>query len=121
MDIQFFDNSDLVPQPKDKIKIESLEATPYPDRSRVFVEIKVTPFQVRPNLILVATDDDNRTVADLSIIETMHSNMEFTLHIRNKPDPAGQYQLVAELFYETRNPPQDRKTVNFDIPAAEDE
>jgi hypothetical protein len=116
MDIQFFDNSDKVPQPKDKIRIEELEIVPYPDRFRVRVHIKVTPFQERPNLILVAHDDEDKVVSELSVIETMHADMEFTLHIRNKQNPAGTYSLTVELFYETRNPPQDRRIEVFTIP-----
>ena len=97
MNIEFFD-SDQVPQPKDKIRIEHLRATPYPDRYRIFVEVKVTPFQQRPNLILVVRDDSNHIVSELSVIETMHANMEFTLHLRNLEDPVGDYTLTTELF-----------------------
>jgi hypothetical protein len=56
-------------------------------------------------------------VAELSIIETMHADMEFTLHIRNVGDPAGTYTLTVELFYETRTPPQDRRVKQFVVPA----
>ncbi len=115
MDIQFFDN-DQVPQPKDKIRIEDLKAIPYPDRRRIYIEIKVTPFQERPNLLLVAHDEADNIVGELSIIETMHANMEFTLHLRGKEDTTGVYALTADLFYEKRNPPQDRHVTGFAIP-----
>jgi hypothetical protein len=46
--------------------------------------------------------------------------MEFTRHIRHVDDPAGDYMLEAELFYETRNPPQDTASVNFTIPEADE-
>jgi hypothetical protein len=120
MDIQLFNDPNLVPQPKHKIKIEALNATPYPDRFRIFIEIKVTPFQERPNLILVARNTEGRIVGELNIIETMHYDMEFTLHIRGVDDPAGDYTLTADLFYETKNPPQDRKTVDFTVPMQEE-
>jgi hypothetical protein len=115
MEIPLFD-ADKVPQPKDKIRIEDLKATPYPDRYRVFIEVKVTPFRDRPNLLLVMRDTEGRVIGELSVIETMHSEMEFTLHIRNVADPAGEYTLTADLFYEKRNPPQDQRQVNFEIP-----
>ena len=118
MDIQFFDHNQ-VPQPKDQIRIEELVITPYPDRFRVHVAIKVTPFQERPNLLLVAHDDNDRIVSELNIIETMHTDMEFTMHIRNVDDPAGVYSLTADLFYETRNPPQDRRIEGFTISQAD--
>ena len=119
MDMQFFNNTDRVPQPKDRVKIEHLEVTPYPDRFRVFVEIHVTPFQERPNIILVARDGNGNNIGELTIIETMHFNMEFTMHIRHAAEPAGDYTLSAELFYESKNPPQDHETVLFSIPGAE--
>lgn len=122
MEIPLFDNSDQVPQPKDKIRIEEVRAMPYPDRYRVFVEVKVTPFRDRPNLILALRDLDGRIVTELSIIETMHSAMEFTMHLRNlpTPDPEGEYTLTVDLFYETKNPPQDQRVVTVEIPSAED-
>lgn len=120
MDIQFFDNGDQVPRPRNEIKIESLDATPYPDRFRIFLEIKVTPFQERPNLLVTVHDEEDTLVGELNIIETMHANMEFTLHIRGKDDPAGAYSVSAELFYDTRNPPQDQAVAGFTVPPAEE-
>ncbi|MBC8098054.1 MAG: hypothetical protein H7Y11_01310 [Armatimonadetes bacterium] len=120
MEIPLFDTGDAIPQPKDQIRIEGLNAQPYPDRYRVFIEVKVTPFRERPNLILALRDADRRMVAELSIIETMHANMEFTMHIRHVTDPAGDYMLTADLFYETKNPPQDQREVEFTIPSADD-
>lgn len=94
---------------------------PYPDRYRVFVEINVTPFRDRPNLILALRDLDGRIITELSIIETMHAAMEFTMHLRNltTPDPSGEYTLTVDLFYETRNPPQDQRVVTVEIPPAD--
>lgn len=119
MDIHLFDNSEQVPQPKNQIRIQSVEVTPYPDRFRVHVHLKVTPFQERPNLVLAIHDDSDHVVSEISIIETMHADMEFTLHIRGKTDPAGAYSLTADLFYETKNPPQDRHIEAFIVPEAE--
>jgi hypothetical protein len=114
----FFFDGDQIQQPRDKVKIEALEITPYPDRFRVHIHIKVTPFQERPNLLLVAHDERDQIVSELNIIETMHHDMEFTMHIRNVEDPAGVYTLTADLFYETRNPPQDRRLETFTVPDA---
>lgn len=119
MEIPLFD-SDKAPQSRDKIRIEDLRATPYPDRVRVFLEIKVTPFRERPNLVVVMRDASEKIVSELNIIETMHADMEFTLHLRGVTEPAGQYTITADLFYENRNPPQDVRTVTFEIPTVEE-
>ena len=68
--------------------------------------------------MLVARNKDNVIVSELNIIETMHNDMEFTLHIRNVKEPAGEYTLTVDLFYQTRIPPQDHKTQTFTIPEA---
>lgn len=115
MNINIFDDPSLVPQPRDRIRIEQLTVTPYEDRRRVFVEVRVTAFQERPNLLLAMYDQAGRVVNEASIIATMHAKMEFTMHMR-MADPTGDYRLVVELFYESRNPPQDVREVSFSIP-----
>lgn len=118
MDIPLFPSGRQA-RPKSEISIESLEAIPYPDRVRVLIRIQVTPFQERPNLLLVAHDDHDRIVSELNVIETMHHDMEFTMHLRGAAEPAGVYTLTADLFYETRNPPQDRRVESFIVPEAD--
>lgn len=117
MEIPLFP-SNQVPHPPDEIFIEDIEINPYPDRFRVRIHVRVTAFLERPNLLLVARNKDNVIVSELNIIETMHNDMEFTLHIRNVKDPAGEYNLSVDLFYQTRTPPQDHKTQTFTIPEA---
>jgi len=117
MDIPLFP-SNQVPHPPDEIFIEAIDITPYPDRFRVHIRVRVTAFLERPNLLLVARNADNMIVSELNIIETMHNDMEFTLHIRNVKEPAGEYTLTVDLFYQSRMPPQDHKTQTFVIPEA---
>ncbi|NDJ60984.1 MAG: hypothetical protein GYB67_07655 [Chloroflexi bacterium] len=118
MDIQFYDN-DQAPKPPEEVVIEQLALVPYPDGFRLYVEIQATPFQQRPNLLLTVRAADGTVVSESSIIETMHNHMEFTMHLRGLDDPAGDYTLTVDLFYETRNPPQDRRVESFVIPAAD--
>lgn len=120
MNMQFYDEGHA-PQPRDKVKIEQLELVVYPDRFRVFIHIAVTPFLERPNLLLAARAEDGKIVAELSVIETMHNDMEFTMHLRGLTEPAGTYTLTADLYYETRNPPQDRHVMTFEVPRQEDQ
>ena len=115
MEIQIFP-SDRAPKPKDEVQIEEMVVTPYPDRFRVHIHIIVTPFQERPNLLLVAHDEQDRIVSELNVIETMHHDMEFTMHLRGLDDPTGVYTLTADLFFETRNPPHDQVIDAFAIP-----
>jgi hypothetical protein len=118
MRINIFDDPSKVPQPRSRIRIEDFKASPYPDGRRVFVELTVTAFQERPNILLVMFDAAGNVVNEASVIATMHASMEFTLHMR-MPDPAGDYTLKAELFYETRNPPLDERTIAFTIESSQ--
>lgn len=120
MEINIFDDPNKVPKPKDEIKIEDLGVYIYGDRFRVRADITVTAFQERPNLLLVMKDSTGKIVNELNIIATMHAEMDFTMHMRGMDDPAGAYTLEAELFYETRNPPQDTASLSFRIPAADE-
>ena len=115
MEINLFNDANLAPQPKHKVKIESLRVDPYADRFRVKVNLKLTPFQERPNLVISARRSDGLQVSDLDIIATMHFDNEFTMHIRGLDEPSGEYTLTAELYYESRDPPQDRRQINFRI------
>ena len=119
MEINLFNDANLVPQPKHKVRIEEFVATPYGDRFRVKVNVKLTPFQERPNLLIVARRSDGLTVSDLDVIATMHFENEFTMHIRGLDDSAGDYMLSAELYYESRDPPQDKAEIAFVIPPLE--
>lgn len=115
MEINLFNDANLVPQPKHKVRIEAFTASPYPDGFRVKVGLKLTPFQERPNLVIVARRSDGRQVSDLDIIATMHYDNEYTMHIRGLDDPRGSYTLTVELYYESRNPPQDKHQIEFTI------
>ncbi len=116
MEINLFNDPSQVPQPRHKVKIDGFRVEPYPDRFRVKVNLSLTPFQERPNLVITARRSDGKLVSDLDIIATMHYDNEFTMHIRGLDDPTGDYTLRAELYYETRNPPQDVLEISFCIP-----
>lgn len=116
MEINLFNDPNLVPQPKRRVKIEDFRAEVYPDRFRVKVSLKLTPFQERPNLLITARRDDGLLVSDLDVIATMHYDNEYTMHIRGLDEPSGDFTLAAELYYESRDPPQDAAEITFSIP-----
>lgn len=117
--ISFFDPDD-VPQPRDKVTIEKLTAIPYPDGWRVRIGVDVTPFQERPSLEITVDPVDERPIApiQLSVIETMHRSMEFTVHIRGVTSPAGEYVVRAALYYESLASPQNQAETRFTIATA---
>ncbi|MBE0689525.1 MAG: hypothetical protein IH587_05315 [Anaerolineae bacterium] len=106
------------PKPREDVRIEALHVALYRDRMRVLVHVHVTPFMERPNLLIAVRDDSDRLVGELNVIETMHNDMEFTLHLRGVTDPTGWYTAEVDLFYETRQPPHDSQVEAFEIPAS---
>lgn len=115
--IDFFNPSD-VPQPRDKIRIESLEATPYPDGWRVKIVINVTPFQDRPSLEIQVRTAEGRVVSELSVIETMIRHMEFTVHLRGLQSPVGDYVASAGLYFgQDRTQMQHTTEISFQVKA----
>lgn len=117
VNINLFDNLGKAPRPRQEVKIEELQAVPYSDGHRVKAIIKVTAFIDRPNLILILRDNTGAVVSELNIIETMHADMEFTIHIRKGSNPGDTFVLEAELFYEKRTPPQDQASIIFQMPS----
>ncbi|MDW8299653.1 MAG: hypothetical protein RML95_09980, partial [Anaerolineae bacterium] len=111
MNIQFVEPNQ-VPQPRDKVRIERFEVKPYPDGWRIKLNVDVTPFQERPSLELrVLRLPEERVIAELTIIETMHRQMEFTVHVRGVSSPNGDYIAQADLYYDERTAPQDQREV----------
>src|SRR5687768_5745580 len=114
----FFDPPERELQPRANVRIEQIEIYPYPDRFRVFIHVVVTPSEERPNLMLSIRDENDKLISELNVIETMHFDMEFTMHLRGITEPAGLYTLSATLYYETMRPAQDEAVEAFEIPEA---
>lgn len=112
MDIHFLEPED-VPRPKEEVRIQGLEAHPYPDGRRVRVDIRVTPFQERPNLDIEVFNAQGDEVASLNVIESMDHRFEITVHVRG-PQPRGKHTARLVLFYpETEI--RDQAEAEFDI------
>jgi hypothetical protein len=98
MDI-FFSDPNEIPLPPEEMRILEFKASPYNDGRRVRVYLEVTPFQKRPSVEVNLLDLQLRSIAEVSIIESMTRKMEFTMHLR-EPQPAGSYRVHATVYYE---------------------
>lgn len=102
MDI-FFQDPSAVPLPPEEVRIKSFKAEPWPDGRRVRIYLEITPFLKRPNSELVILDEKGREIASLTIIESITSRMELTMHLRAE-ETAGRYTASAALYYLDDNP-----------------
>ncbi len=116
MSIFFTPDDANPPLPRAEVRIEELSAEPYPDGGRVRMTLTLTPFLERPNLEIYARKQGGPIVAELSVIETMMTQLDFTLHIRGVESLPGTYVLRAELYYDERTNPQDVRETTFLIP-----
>ncbi|NDJ51502.1 MAG: hypothetical protein GYB68_00285 [Chloroflexi bacterium] len=104
MDLNFISDPNEAPKPRDEMEITKLSVTPYPDGKRLRVEIAVTAFAPvdKPNLELQAVrQSDQHLLASLSVIETLHREMGFTMHLRGLEEKPASISVKAELYYET--------------------
>ena len=110
MDI-FFTNSNEAPVPPEETRIRSLKAEPLPDGTRVKVSFGVTPFQQRPNIEINISNGDGESVSQLSVVEALEANMDFTMHLREK-EPGGIYRVTMRLFYSEIDAYEENSTGN---------
>jgi hypothetical protein len=111
MDLIIQNNANLFP--RDQIRIERLEAAPFPDGRRVKVVVHVTPFRERPNLDLAVFNADGVRVASSSVIEAMTFKMEFNLHLRGEIKPDEDLSVQVKLYFDSLDKPQDVQQAQF--------
>lgn len=100
MEINFFTDPNLIPHPREEIRITDVSLDPYPDAQRVRVEVTTTPFAPadRPSLEITAHNIDGTQVASLSIIEAVQNKVAVTVHLR-EDNPTSLYTFHVGLYY----------------------
>lgn len=116
MNLDFLTDPERVPRPRDEIRIEGFNLTPYPDGRRIKIELELTPFMPvdRPNLEITAVNDAGQTVGSASVIETVTRRLNLTMHLR-EPEPEGRYEFEASLYYSPETM-QDTATASLRLP-----
>ena len=109
MDI-FFQDSDAVPVSPDEVRIQHLEAAPYPDGRKIKLDVTLTPFQQKPSLEIDIYNLDEQKVTSLSVVQAIDAHQEFTLHLR-EPNPQGEYVVKVQVLYATLIEPEGEDQV----------
>lgn len=114
MDLNFVSDPDLIPKPREELRIEHLEAVLLEDGRRLRLEVRLTPFtpRDRPSLSIQAYYPDGSELADISVIETMNHHMAFIIHIRRDDAPAGECRFEAALYF-IDEPVQHRAALSY--------
>jgi hypothetical protein len=77
--------------------LERVEVLPYPELSRLWARVQLSPFSTYPNLALTLLDPDGTTVSTLFVVEARQPYQSLTLHLRQPPRAGEQYRLKIEL------------------------
>ena len=97
MDLFLQDPNDI-PLPSDEVRIRELQVDLLPDNRRIRISLQITPFQTRPNIEIVITNENEEESGSLTIIESIDPKMEFTVHLKDD-EPNGQYTVSSEIYY----------------------
>jgi hypothetical protein len=77
--------------------IERAEVLPYPELTRLWVRIQISPFSTYPDLALTLLDPDGNVASSMYLIEGRDPYQSLTLHLRQPPRVSELYRLEIEL------------------------
>ena len=81
------------------IEILNLKAIPYPDGRRVKVKFQLSPFMQGPSALISMISDDGKIIASVNMVNIFVPDNEITLHVREKDDLSGSYEVKLNLFH----------------------
>jgi hypothetical protein len=77
--------------------IERTQVLPYPELSRLWVRVQISPFETYPDLALTLLDPDGKVASTMFVIQAHEPYQSLTLHLRQPPRAGGLYRLEIEL------------------------
>ena len=108
--LEFYDDPESAPQPPDQVRITEVRADPLPDRRRVVITVKLTPFLKKPSFD-VTLFRDGVEQRSTSVVGVMQPEAQFTMHLSS--NPAGAYVVRVHLLREGGI--QQAETVAFEV------
>lgn len=105
-DIPLYEPGEDAPAPRARADVRFLSAAvrPYPDGRRMKLHLTITPFEDRPNVEMTVTNAAGDEVANMSLIEALDTEFDFTIHLRG-PQPVGEHTLHLVMFYNESDEP----------------
>jgi hypothetical protein len=113
MDI-FFNDPNVVRLPPEEVRLREVKVAPQPESGRVKIHLELTPFQKRPNISIIITNDAGKEAARTTILETMLTKLEFTMHLR-EPERSIEYTIETIVYYQ-KIPPPGEAEVEIELP-----
>lgn len=98
MRIQFYDDPNGGPKPREDVRLNRLGLYMYPDNRQVAVGFDMTPFFEKPSIEVNITNARGEKAASLTVIEAMEPNFSLVMHLRDE-GPTERYQVEAMVYY----------------------
>jgi hypothetical protein len=92
--------------PPEEVRLREVKVTTQANGSRVKIYIELTPFIERPNVDVTITGTSGKEVAHTSVLETMLSKLELTMHLR-QPEQGSEYAIETTVYYQRMPLPSD--------------
>lgn len=110
----FFYDPDEVRLPPEEVRLKKVEVIPKADGGRVKIRLELTPFQKRPNISVMITAQSGKEVANTTILETMLTQLEITMHLRGRE--TGDHFVVETIVYYQMVPQPTETEVEIQLP-----
>ncbi len=100
MRIQFYEDPIREPRSREEARFNRLGIFMHKDGRRFVIGFDLTPFMERPSLQVYVTDESGREETILTIIETIQTNFNLTMHL---PEDGNNnlFDVSALLYYRT--------------------
>jgi len=95
----FFNDPKEVRLPPEEVRLRNVQVIAHPQGDRLRVRVELSPFLERPNIRVSITDQAGKAIAQTDILETMQSNLEFTMHLRGA-EMRREYTVEAQVYYQ---------------------
>lgn len=92
-------NPDLKRFPPEEVRITSLRVIPESDNLRIRVFLELTPFEEKPVIEMVLSDEQGREITSTSIIEPISWKQELVMHLKKPVGGMTGLHLTASLVY----------------------
>ena len=110
----FFQDPNVVRLPPEEVRLLEVKVAPLPESGRVKIYIEMTPFQKRPNISVSITNAAGKEAARTTILETMLTRLEVTLHLREAIRGV-EYTVETSVFYQKLPQPSETE-VELQLP-----
>jgi hypothetical protein len=110
----FFQDPNVVRLPPEEVRLLEVKVAPLPESGRVKIYIEMTPFQKRPNISVSITNPAGKEAARTTILETMLTRLEVTLHLREAIRGV-EYTVETSVFYQKLPQPSETE-VELQLP-----